>query len=207
MGLGGSVASRALINAVLGVALAPVWSAAAAMLCMMLGSIGMRALSGRVIAKISVKVKNELEADVFEQIIGADWMALSPYRSGELLNRLHEDTRTVAGSIIGFIPSFLAGLVQFLGALAIMLYYDASMAAIALIGVPATAILSRALVKRMRRYNAEMRRIDGEMMAFQDEAFSNLQVIKSFGITDLFNSRMREMQDKYRDTYLAYNCA
>lgn len=47
MGLGGSVASRALINAVLGVALAPVWSAAAAMLCMMLGSIGMRALSGR----------------------------------------------------------------------------------------------------------------------------------------------------------------
>ncbi len=88
-----------------------------------------------------------------------------------------------------------------------MLYYDASMAAIALIGVPATAILSRALVKRMRRYNAEMRRIDGEMMAFQDEAFSNLQIIKSFGITDLFNSRMREMQDKYRDTYLAYNCA
>ena len=59
----------------------------------------------------------------------------------------------------------------------------------------------------MRRYNAEMRRIDGEMMAFQDEAFSNLQIIKSFGITDLFNSRMREMQDKYRDTYLAYNCA
>ena len=181
MGLGGSVASRALINAVLGVALAPVWSAAAAMLCMMLGSIGMR---GRVIAKISVKVKNELEADVFEQIIGADWMALSPYRSGELLNRLHGDTRTVAGSIIGFIPSFLAGLVQFLGALAIMLYYDASMAAIALIGVPATAILSRALVKRMRRYNAEMRRIDGEMMAFQDEAFSNLQIIKSFGIVN-----------------------
>ena len=205
MGLGSSVASKYLIDAVTGYNTGTIGAAAAAMVGMQLGNIAMRSISSRIGAVVNVRVQNEIQAEVYSRILFTDWESLEQFRSGDLLNRLNSDTNAVSGCVTGFIPSLVSSTVQFVGAFGIMLFYDPTMAVIALLGVPVSVLCSRFMVGRMRRYNQEMKTIHSNVVSFHEDSFQNLTSIKAFGITDQFCRRMESLQKKYRDAYLDYN--
>lgn len=205
MGLGGSVASKHLIDAVIGMQAGKILPTAAAMMVLALGNVGAGALISRISARINVMVQNEIQADIYNKIIYTDWESLHEFRSGDLLNRLSGDVRQVASSVIGWIPNLITKAVQFIGALVIILAYDPVMAGLALLSAPVSLILSRVLVKRMRDYSKEMREISSNLMSFQNDTFQNLQTIKAFGLTDLFREQMEGMQEHYKEKMLDYN--
>ena len=205
MSLGSSVASKFLIDAVTGYKTGTIGLAAAMMIGMQLGNIAMKSLAGRVGAVINVRVQNEIQAEVFERILDTGWESLEQFRSGDLLNRLNSDAGTVSGGVTSFVPGLISDVVQLLGAFCIILYFDAPMALIALLGIPVSVLSSRLLVRRMREHNREMKAIHSDVMSFQEDSFQNLTSIKAFGITSLFSGKMTELQRKYRDAYLTYN--
>ena len=141
MSLVSSVASKYLIDAVTGYGTDVIGRAAAMMVGMMLGSLILQAVSSRVSASVHIRVRNQMQHTTYGRILRAAWEALEPYRSGDLLNRLNSDINTVADGIISFVPSLLTSCVKFLGAFCIMLYYDPTMALIALIGAILLPIL------------------------------------------------------------------
>ena len=85
------------------------------------------------------------------------------------------------------------------------MYYDATLAVLALLSAPVTLVLSKYLMKRMRDYNVKMREVSSDVMAFNEEAFQNLQYIKSFGLVGSFLERFRTYQEKEKDVRLTYN--
>ena len=86
-----------------------------------------------------------------------------------------------------------------------MLYYDPVMALIALLGVPVTLGLSRAVLGKMRRHNLEMKELTSKVMSFQEDSFRNLTSIKAFSVTDRFETEMRHLQGTYANAFLSYN--
>ena len=205
MGLGTSVASKYLIDAVTGYRSGLIGRAAAAMAGMLLLSILLRSVSSRVGARINIRVQNEIQAEVYHRVLETAWEPLEQLRPGDLLNRLSGDVGVVAGSVTGFAPGLISGAVQFLGALAIMLWFDPTMALIALIAVPVSAVFSRLLVGRMREHNKQMKAISSDMMSFYEDSLNNITSIKGFDITGLFYRRMLRLQERYRTEYLDYN--
>lgn len=205
MGLGGSVASKYLIDAVIGRETDRIGTAVIVIVCMALGNVAAKAVISRVSARINVVVQNEIQADIFNKVISTDWESLHEFRSGDLLNRLSGDANQVASSVIGWIPSLITKIAQFAGAFAIILYYDPVMAVIALLSAPVSLAMSRILVKRMRSYNKEMREISSDLMSFQNDTFQNLQTVKAFGLTDLFQDKLVDMQEHYKEKMLDYN--
>lgn len=205
MGLGSSVASKYLIDAVTGQSRRAILGAAVLMAVMTMGAIGLQALSSRVGASVHVKVKNEMQYMTYGRILRAGWEALEPYRSGDLLNRLNSDVNVVSDGIISLVPGALSTLVRFGGAFIIMLYFDPVMACIALAGVPVTLLMSRQLMKRMRQHNLQMKELTGEVMSFQEDSFRNLTSIKAFSITEQFVDEMGKLQGTYADAYLSFN--
>lgn len=205
MGLGSSVASKYLIDAVVGHDTGVIGAAVAWMIGMMLGKIGLKALSSRIGAILNIKVHNEIQADVYQKILFADWQSLEEFRSGDLLNRLSSDVGTLSGGIVSFLPSLLSSGVQFAGSFAIMVFYDPAMAVIALLGVPVSLICSRMMARKMWDYNHELKEASSDVMSFHQDSFRNITNIKAFGISEQFVGRMTHMQEKYRDAYLSYN--
>ena len=205
LGLGGSVASKLLIDAVTGFESGAIGGAAALMLGMLVGNIAMKSIAGRVGAVLNVRVNNELQAEVYRKMLSARWEDLEPFRSGDLLSRLGSDAGTVAGGITGFIPSLLSALVQFIGSFILIVCYDPTMACIALLGVPVSALCSHLLVGRMREHNLRMKEMRSDVASFHHDSFQNLTSIKAFGITDLFCGRMVLMQDRYKNAFLDHN--
>ena len=107
---------------------------------------------------------NEVRQEVFERIMLSRWEALREFHSGEILNRPEGDVGGVVSGIINFLPGLLTQLVQFIGAFAIILYYDWVMALFALASALSLSC-AKPLMKIMRRYNEQTRKINGEILS------------------------------------------
>lgn len=205
MGLASSVASKYLIDAVTGYDSSGIGLIAVVILGMSIGNILVSSITSRISTKINIKVGNEIRADIYDKIINTDWESMSSFHSGDLLNRLTDDSATVASSVLGWIPNLITQVVQFTCILGVVLYYDSTMAVIALMSAPITIIVSKALMLRMRRFNKEIRVVRSDMMSFNEESFQNLQSIKAFDLSHVFSNRLREVQRKYTEVNLDYN--
>lgn len=168
-------------------------------------SIFFSAVSSRYSARINLRVSNELRAEVFGVFMNTDWQALQQYHSGDLLNRINSDVSTVAGSVLGWIPTLVVKTTQFVASLIVILYYDPTMALFTLLSAPLSLLIAKPFMRKLRTFSSEMREVSSEMMSFNEEAFQNAQPIKAFNLVDSFRSRLDQVQQIYYDTAMKHN--
>lgn len=200
--LGNSLLSRRLINLVVaGAQDRTVIRAAIPLACLFVGlallKIGLGAFNSRLSTKVNLQVNREIRADVFGKFLNTGWRSISGYHSGDLLNRLNSDVSTVAGSVLGWIPSLITSTVQFLGVLAVIVYFDPVMALLALCSVPVTAAAFGALTPRLRRYSQDVLASSSALTAFHSDALQNIQSVKAFGLVDRFGKQQEALQEEY----------
>ncbi len=205
MTLVSSVASKELINIVTGKQESRALGMAVLMVSMSLFSLLFNQVMSRITLKINIRIQNEIQADIFDKIIQVNWLDLSSFHSGDLLNRFGGDVGTVASSAIGWVPNLIINTFNFVATLCLILYYDPTMMVLTLINAPIMLISSKVLMSRMREYNLKVKEMNSEMMSFQTETFSNVDSIKSFGLVDLFSRKLKGFQEKYKVVNLDYN--
>lgn len=207
MGLVVSVAQRDLINAVTAEnkILNDILSAAGVVITLAVLQIFLNAGANWVSTRINIRVINEIREDIFRKIIASRWEALVSYHSGDIINRLEGDVGTVAGGAISFIPSLFTRLAQFIGAFAIIMYHDPTMAIFAFLSAPVLLITGRPLMKIMRKHNERMRDINGRILGFNEEVFHNIQLVKSFNLGAAYCKNLRTLQAEYKKIRLDFN--
>lgn len=205
LSLASAVASKYLIDAVTGFQADRILSCAAATVGLAFGSMLISAGIGRGKYSISTRVHRNLQGDVFKHMTRARWLELNRYRNGDLLNRLDNDTIALTGNVLNFIPMVINNGVAFAGALGIMVYYDPVMALLALISAPLTAGLGYKVMGKIREYSKGMLKAGSEKTAFAEDAISNIQTIKAFGIHEYFEKRMGEKLEHYREIAMKNN--
>lgn len=205
MGLVSSVAGKYSIDIITGYET----SRLAVVVVIMLGSALSRLVFNSVISRISTKlsihINNDIQADIFDKIVDADWMAVNQYSNGDILNRFNGDIATVSGNAISWLPTMIIAVYNFAATFFVILHYDRIMALIALGSAPFLLLMSRVLLKKQRNFNKKVREVSSELMTFEVETFYNFDTIKSFGIASLYSKRMRKWQEKYKDVSLQYN--
>ena len=205
MGLGASVASKHLIDAVVGKNTQTIIPAAALVVGLAVFQLVVNALSSLVSSRVGTRVNNEIRAEIYEAMANADWESINKYHSGDLINRLEGDVSSVSGNVISFLPGLFTKLIQFFGCLAIVLYYDATLALLALMSAPVLFFSSRFMTKMMRKYNLETREMNGKILSFSEESVQNLQTIKAFGLTRDYSEKFRVLLGNYRNMRLAHD--
>lgn len=204
-GLATGLISKRLIDVVTGYDTGAIVWIGVAYVAAQLFHIGLNAVTSRISARVQIRVNQEIRADIFRKILDAEWEGVSRYHSGDLLARSGRDSDAVASSVLGWWPSLIIHLLQFVGAFVLILWYDPTLALMALAGAPITLLGSVFLVRRIRQHNKEMRRIGAEMTAFHSETFQHLQTIKSFGVTDTYFAKLDAVQRKQKDATLKHN--
>ncbi len=205
MSYGASVLSKYIIDAVTGKDSGVLIPLGVFYVAMQIAKIIINAVTSRVSAKINLKVDLEIRSDIYRKIMDADWEQMSEYHSGDLLNRIDNDVSIVSSSVLGWMPNFITAVFRFAGALGIILYYDKILAVISLISAPVMLLISRTTMKKMREYIKKSREASTGVMVFNEESFHNLQVIKSFGITDFYKEKLESVQEKYKEVQLLHN--
>ena len=205
LGLGTSVVSKDLVDAVTGVNSLEIVRVAATYVGVGVAQIFINAVKSRLSLKVRLKVTNEIRADIYEQVLRTNWESLAKYRSGDLLYRVNGDAGMVANTILTFLPNVVTTLISFGGAFIIVMQNDPWMALIALLGAPISFITSRYSAKRMRDFQRENQNVASDRTVFDQETFQNLQFIKAFGMIDRVAEKFHRIQQESVDVALRQN--
>ena len=196
LGLGTSMVSRDLVDAVTGVSSQRLIQVISLYVGVGVGQIFVNAVKMRISFRIRLKVTNEIRADIYEQVLHTDWSSLAKYRSGDLLYRVNGDAGSVANSVLTFLPSAVTALVSFGGAFIVMIQNDPAMAVIALAGAPVSFFTSRYTTRKMRQFQRENQELSSDRTVFDQETFQNLQFIKAFGMLDQVTKKFHVIQEE-----------
>ena len=205
LGLGTSVVSKELVDAVTGVNSRGIVQVACLYVGVGVGQIFVNAVKSRLSLKVRLKVTNEIRADIYEQVLRTNWESLAKYRSGDLLYRVNGDAGMVANTILTFLPNVVTTLISFGGACLIVIKNDPWMALIALLGAPVSFLTSRYSAKRMRQFQRDNQNVASDRTVFDQETFQNLQFIKAFGMLDRVTEKFHRIQQESVDVALRQN--
>lgn len=169
--------------------------------CFMIGlNIGttfLNMISDYASSYLSMKVDAEIKADIFEKILVTDWESLTNYHTGDLLTRWNSDASSISNGVLSFVPNACIYVFRFISAFAMIIYYDASFAIFAFLSMPVSLILSKTLLNRMVNNNQRSAAMGAKMSGFNQETFSNIQVIKAFDLIGLYIQRLKTLQKEY----------
>ena len=205
LGLVSAVASKYSIDIITGYDSDHLWFIVTVMVASALVGLLLRSVTSRISAKISLRVNNDIQAQVFDRLLGADWRSLNAFASGDLLSRLSTDVGSVSSSAIRWLPDLIVTAYTFAATLAVILHYDWVMALLALASAPFLLLTSRRLIRGMRTHQQEVRQVGSRLMSYETETLHNLDAIKGFGITGRYGRGFRRRQEEFRRASLDYN--
>ncbi len=200
-----AVASKYSIDIITGHQTSRLWLVILIMVFSMVFSLVLSSVTNRISTRISIDINNDIQAEVFDHIVDSDWLRLNSFSNGDLLNRFNSDVAAVANNAINWLPTIIISVYQFAATFIVLWIYSPIMALIALSSAPVLLIGSRYILKIQREYFKKVRQSSSKLMAFEVEAFYNLDTIKSFGISDSYSDKLRQKQSEYRKINLDYN--
>ena len=204
-GLGASVLTKYMIDIIVNRKINQVWLLAFLMIFSTIFSVVFSSIVSRLSAKISIYVNNDVQANIFEKIMDAEWLALNNYKSGDLLNRFSNDIKSVASNAVNWLPDLIIQIYTFIATFVVICYYDVTMALIAFLSAPFLLVSGRYILKKMQVHKKKVLEVNSGVMSFEVEAFYNVDTIKSFGIMDHYHEKLKKWQKKYADSNLDYN--
>ena len=205
LGLASSVAGRYVIDIITGYQTDRVVLLVLIMLGTSIFSILFDNMTNRISTRFSININKDIQADIFDQIVDADWMALNQFKSGDILSRFNGDINTVATNAIAWLPKIVLALYRFFATFFVIMHYDWIMAFIALGGAPLFLLVSKMVIKKQREYGKQARKVSSDVVAFEVETFYNFDTVKSFGIAEQSSRKLRWWQEKQKEIGLQYN--
>lgn len=149
------------------------------------------ALNVRASGRLLMALKNHL----FSQILKKDWQTVTSYHSGELLNRLNNDTNVIMQAVINIVPALLSLVARIAVSLGYLFAIDSSFAWLMLIVGPVVLVCARFYSKKMKIYHKKYQDANGKTISFMQESIQNLLMVKSFSREDYMAQRAGFLQN------------
>ena len=203
--LAASVAGKYIIDIITGYETSKLGLMAAIMLGSALIGLAFSSVINRISAKLSIRINNDIQADIFDRIADVDWKSISAYSSGDLLNRFSNDVATVSKNAISWLPSIVIAVYNFIVTFAVIWHYSKIMSLLAFISAPILLLMSKYFISKQREYARRTKETGSEMMSFEVETFYNFDTIKSFGVTQNYGRKLRSWQERLKSVTLDYN--
>ena len=205
LSLAAGVVSKYIIDIITGYKTEKLSALVVLMISSSLFSIVFSNVLNRVSTKLKLRIHHEIQADIFDKIMDAEWLSISNYRSGDILNRFINDTRTVSDNAISWIPNILIAIYSMLSTFVVIWNYDKAMAFLSMASAPVMLAMSRFVVSKQREYNRRAREASSKVMTFEVETFYNMDSIKSFGASSLYGQKLRDWQKQFKEIALESN--
>jgi ATP-binding cassette subfamily B protein len=130
------------------------------------------------------RVVTDLRRAVFDHLLALSPGYFETARTGELVSRLASDT-TVVQQVIGYgLSMFVRNLLMMTGAAAMLFFTSWKLAALVLVGVPATLVPILLLGRRVRQLSRASQDRVADVSAHVDESMHEVRTVQAYGHED-----------------------
>lgn len=190
--------SKRAIDIATHVAEGVLWHEGVLLIAITLLQIVLRSFDVRLRNMTEVGMGNRIRRMVYSRLIYTRWEAITTMHSGDLLTRMIRDIDDVVRIPVTVFPIFASALIQFAGALVLLLMLDPILALVLGVGMPLLALFSRRYYVRMRRYTHQVKESESRITALMEESLLNQLVIRTFEQQEKNLDRLESLQDELR---------
>lgn len=146
---------------------------------------------------LGIKAQNRMQ-HMLDRILRSEWRGRDSMHSGDVLNRLELDVRTVVEFLTETMPNTLSVVALFLGSFFYLFSMDAMLAVVIVIMLPLFMLVSRLYVGRMRSLTRNVRNCDSRVQSVLQETIQNRMLIKTLEKDDAMVERLEATQSELR---------
>lgn len=144
--------------------------------------------------RIQIGVGNKLRYNLFTRLLQSHWNEMEKFHSGDVMNRIEQDTSVVTGILTVSLPSFFILGMQLLAAFTVFCFLDARLPWIVAGIIPVCLLAGRFYLKRMHRYTDKIRKTDSRIQSIMQESLQQRPIVKALELGGLYASRLKRQQ-------------
>ncbi len=175
-----ATASKSVIDIATGQAEGVFLSALLVLAGLLILRLVLQILTSYIDVHASSRFEISLKRHLFKTLIGKDYLAVSKYHSGELLNRINSDVSVIVSGIIAIVPSAVLFITSIVAAFSVLYNIDSTLAIVILCVGPFVAVGARLYSAKYKNMHKLCQEYDGKTKSFMLEMLQNLLVVKSF---------------------------
>lgn len=151
------------------------------------------------------KMLNNMRGEFFKSCLRKDYLEISKFHSGELINRISGDCSIVCESVFGILPAVVSMTATVIYGFITLYRLDKTLAFFCIIVGPLIVLASVFYKKKMKVLHKEARKYDGLLKSFMQECVRNIPVIKCFTAEYKIGIQSDSLQNKLYDISIKRN--
>lgn len=167
--------------------------------------LSLSSLLNRLQVHTEISLRNRLRQELLEHILRSRWTGREIFHSGDVLNRMEGDVRTITDLLAGSIPSAGITLFQLIGATLFLAFLDLRPAIVVLLIMPLALLLSKLYMKRMRHLTREIRATDSRVQSHLQENLQHRALISTLEYTPMAADTMSALQSELKGLVMQRN--
>ena len=191
-------ASKVVIDIATGATIGSLPNAAILTIALLIAQLLCGAIDTWLSARMQVETGNALRHRLFSRLLQSRWNELERFHTGDIVNRVEQDTAAIVGVLTSTIPAFIVTIVQLVAAFVFFCFLDPSLPWVVVGILPIFLLGSRFYMKRMRRYTREIRQSDSRIQSVIQESLQHRTVIKTLEQSDRHIGKLDDLQDALR---------
>lgn len=191
-------ASKVVIDIATGAAIGSLTNAAILTIALLIAQLLCGAVDTWLSTRMQVETGNALRHRLFSRLLQSRWNELERFHTGDIVNRVEQDTASIVELLTSTIPAFTVTIVQLIAAFVFFCFLDPSLPWVVVGILPIFLLGSRLYMKRMRRYTREIRQSDSRIQSVIQESLQHRTVIKTLEQGDRHIGKLDDLQDALR---------
>ena len=191
-------ASKVVIDIATGTAIGSLTNAAILTIALLIAQLLCGAVDTWLSTRMQVETGNALRHRLFSRLLQSRWNELERFHTGDIVNRVEQDTASIVELLTSTIPAFIVTIVQLIAAFVFFCFLDPSLPWVVVGILPIFLLGSRFYMKRMRRYTREIRQSDSRIQSVIQESLLHRTVIKTLEQSDRHIGKLDDLQDALR---------
>ena len=191
-------ASKQVIDIATGVAQGSLMQAAGYTIALLIAQLLCGTADTWISTRMQVEAGNALRHRLFLRLLQSRWNELERFHTGDVVNRVEQDTSAIVALLTSSIPAFIVTGVQLLAAFLFFCFLDPSLPWLVVAILPVFLLGSQFYMRRMKRYTHDIRSSDSRIQSVIQESLQHRTVIKTLEQGERHLDKLDDLQDMLR---------
>jgi len=198
-GVAFALGTQGVIDSAVGGSKADFWNACLVQAGIIFGILLCLTVFRHLKDRLTADLDRDWKKELLHGLLHGEYMEVSAYHSGELLNRLNNDVRIVDDGLVNTLPNVASMLTRLVAAFVVLAAMEPRFALI-LVAAGVAVVLGTGLMRRrLKGLHKQVSQAEGKVSGFLQETLEKLLMVQAMDVSDEMERRADGLLDERYD--------
>lgn len=147
--------------------------------------------------KLLVEMDRQWKQNLLHGLLHGEYSQVSAYHTGELLNRLNNDVRTLNTNLLNTVPNLASMLTKLIAALVVLIAMEPMFTLIIVAAGIVVLLITGLMRRRLKGLHKQVSLEDGRVSGFLQETLEKLLMVQAMDVADEMERRADGLIDRW----------